>query len=220
MNEIKKLSEQEIWKELSRSVVEMDEKKVEELAKTVLEKSFSVKDAILKGLADGMWKAGEEYERNVYFIPEILMCSDAMYAGYNILKKFVSEDEITKNVSVVIGVVEGDFHDIGKNIVSLMMQASGYRIFDLGANVPCEKFLEQIKMVNPDIVAMSTLMSTTLDEIEKITKVIRAEYPDGKPNIMIGGAPATQTFCENIGADFYGEDAMQAVSGVKQLMGI
>jgi len=209
-----------LWVELAKAVVDMDEKKVIELSNEVLDSSFSPKLAIVNGLSKGMDEVGEKFASEIYFVPEVLICADTMYAGFNILKRHIKECEIKKDVTIVIGVVEGDFHDIGKNIVALMLEAAGFIVYDLGYNVPTIKFIEKIKKVNPDIIALSTLMTTTLEKMEEIIKFVRSEFMDCSPKIMIGGAPVTKMFSDKINADFYGEDAYQAVKGVKNLTGI
>jgi methanogenic corrinoid protein MtbC1 len=212
--------EKKLWEELADAVVEMDEDRVVNAAGQVIRNNFSVEDAMIKGLSEGMGRAGERFTKDEYFVPEILMCADAMNAGFEVLKDNVKEEDIKREATVLIGVVEGDFHDLGKNIVSLLMQAAGFKVYDIGYNVPREKFIEKISELNPDIVAVSTLMTTTLETLKNLVTGIKAEFSNNTPKTMVGGAPVTQVFADMIGADFYGDTAHDAVIGVKKLMGI
>ncbi|MFC1724800.1 B12-binding domain-containing protein [candidate division KSB1 bacterium] len=212
--------EKGLWEELADGVLEMDEDRVINAAGQVIRNNFSVEDAMIKGLSEGMGRAGERFAKDEYFVPEILMCADAMNAGFDVLKEYVKEENIKRDATVLIGVVEGDFHDLGKNIVSLLMQAAGFKVYDIGYNVHQEKFIEKINELKPDIVAVSTLMTTTLEKLEDLVTAIKTEFSNNTPKTMVGGAPVTQFFADKIGADFYGDTANDAVIGVKKLMGI
>lgn len=220
MTEHSAITKEILWRELADAVVRMDEEQTITLAKQVLKNDFSPKEAILHGLTEGMRQVGEKFARKCYFVPEVLVCAETMYAGFDILKEHIPGEEAQKGTSVIIGVVEGDFHDIGKNIVALMLQTAGFIIHDLGYNVSVLTFLQKIREIKPDIVALSTLMSTTLECMREVVHAIRNEFADISPKIMVGGAPVSQLFAEQIRADFYGEDAQQAVIGAKQLMGV
>ena len=210
--------EKKLWEELADAVVEMDEKRVIAAAEEVLKNSFSPESAIFNGLSEGMNRVGEKFAKNYYFVPELLMCADAMKAGIGILKDYIEEEKSKIDATVVIGVVEGDFHDIGKNIVSILIQSAGFNVIDLGHNIPVEKFLSYIRDENPDIVAISTLMTTTMKVMEDVVKSIKINFDKKRPKIMVGGAPVTKIFSDSIGADFYGENAQEAVMGVKKLL--
>ena len=214
------LNEEQLWQELAEAVVLMKEEKVEELANSVLKNGFSPKNAILNGLTEGMRQVGNKFSEKIYFVPEVLVCADAMYAGFNILKEHVKDDDSKQKATVVIGVIKGDIHDIGKNIVGLMLQTAGFAVHDLGANVPVQSFINKISEVKPNLVALSTLLSTTLERMQEIIQTIHSEFGIKSPKIMVGGAPVNQQFADEIGADFYGEDAQEAVIGAKQLLGI
>ena len=210
--------EKKLWEELADAVVEMDEKRVIVAAEEVLKNSFSPESAIFNGLSEGMNRVGEKFAENYYFVPELLICADAMKAGISILKNYIEEEKSKIDATVVIGVVEGDFHDIGKNIVSILIQSAGFRVIDLGHNISVEKFLSSIHDENPDIVAISTLMTTTMKVMENVVKSIKTNFDENRPKIMVGGAPVTKVFSDNIGADFFGENAQEAVIGVKKLL--
>jgi methanogenic corrinoid protein MtbC1 len=165
-----------------------------------------------------MNEVGRLFAAKEYFVPEVLVCARAMYAGFDILKPRVLEGKISTKGTIIIGVVEGDFHDIGKNIVKLMLEASGFRLIDLGKNVEREKFTEALEYYHPAIVALSTLMTTTMDSMAEIVEVILVEKQNVK--IMVGGAPVNADFAHRIGAHFYGENAQQAVLGAHRLLGL
>jgi methanogenic corrinoid protein MtbC1 len=207
----------ELYRQLSKAVVAMNAEEAKKLAQRVLEEGLPPDEAIEKGLAAGMNRVGELFAAKEYFVPEVLVCSRAMYAGFDILKSHVVEGKIGTKGTIAIGVVDGDFHDIGKNIVKLMLEAAGFRLIDLGKNVTSEKFLQSVLEEKPAIVALSTLMTTTMDSMEVITADLLANNPHLK--IMVGGAPVNLDFARSIGAHFYGSDAREAVKGAHQLLG-
>ena len=207
-----------IYQQLSQAVVKMQADEVLRLANLVLEENLSPEEAIEHGLAAGMNDVGRLFACKEYFVPEVLVCARAMYGGFDILKEKVVEGKITSKGTFLIGVVDGDFHDIGKNIVKLMMEAAGFKPVDLGKNVSQEKFLAACETEKPGIVAMSTLMTTTMDSMSEIAAEVLERFPEVK--IMIGGAPVNQDFARSIGAHFYGEDAGEAVAGAHKLAGL
>jgi corrinoid protein of di/trimethylamine methyltransferase len=208
----------ELNQQLSDAVVAMNAEDVKRLSQRVLDEGFPPDEAIDKGLAAGMNRVGELFAAREYFVPEVLVCSRAMYAGFDILKGHVGEGKIGSKGTIAIGVVDGDFHDIGKNIVKLMLEAAGFRLIDLGNNVPNDRFIDVISAEKPAIIALSTLMTTTMESMESITADLLTKNPELK--IMVGGAPVNQDFAKSIGAHFSGDDARQAVRGAHQLVGI
>ncbi|NQT35021.1 corrinoid protein [bacterium] len=208
----------EIYEQLASAVLEMKSGEVERLAHLALKEGYPPEEAIEQGLAAGMNEVGKLFASKVYFVPEVLVCAKAMYAGFDILKEKVVSGSLSRKGSIVIGVVDGDFHDIGKNIVKLMLEAAGFRIVDLGKNVTHDRFCEAVAAEKPDIVAMSTLMSTTMDSMSDTVASLKGRFPELK--LMVGGAPVDDSFSRSIGAHFYGEDARRAVEGAHDLMGI
>ena len=209
---------EDIYQRLAAAVVAMKPDEVSILAQQALDEGYPPEEAIQKGLAAGMNEVGKLFAAKEYFVPEVLVCARAMYAGFDILKEKVVEGKIINKGTIVIGVVDGDYHDIGKNIVKLMLEASGFRIVDLGKNVTLETFNTTVSDENPAIVALSTLMTTTMDSMAEIVTSLKENYPDLK--LMVGGAPVNNNFAASIGAHFYGDDAMQAVEGAHILTGI
>ena len=207
----------ELYKQLADAVVNMKPDLIRELALKVLDEGLPPDEAIEKGLAAGMNEVGKLFAAKEYFVPEVLVCAKTMYAGFDILKAHVKGETVNKG-TIVIGVVDGDFHDIGKNIVKLMLEAAGFRMIDLGKNVTQDNFIEAVTAENASIAALSTLMTTTMENMETIAKSLVKVNPEIK--IMIGGAPVNQDFADSIEAHFYGEDARRAVEGAHRLMGI
>ncbi len=208
----------ELYQEISNAVVKMQTEEVQRLSHRILDEGYPPIEAVEMGLAAGMNEVGKLFAAKEYFVPEMLVCSKAMYAGFNILKKHVVDEDIGKKGKIVIGVVDGDYHDIGKNIVKLMLEAAGFKIIDLRRNVPLADFERVIGEEEPVAVALSTLMTTTMDNMAEIVACVLQRYPEVK--IMIGGAPINQDFADSIGAHFYGKDAREAVTGVHQILGI
>ncbi len=206
----------DLYRRIAQAVVKMDADEVKRLSLEVLESGLPPEVAIEQGLAAGMNEVGRLFACKEYFVPEVLVCARAMYGGFEILKEKVVEGKMPHRGKIVIGVVEGDFHDIGKNIVKLMLEAAGFQPIDLGKNVPLEKFLYACDEVCPVIVAMSTLMTTTMDSMQNITKHISDRFPEIKT--MVGGAPISQDFADSIGAHFYGKDAKAAVEGALKMV--
>ncbi|AVQ38604.1 cobalamin-binding protein [Clostridium botulinum] len=209
---------EELIKKLSESVVEMEEEETVELAKECIEKDISAYEAIDKGLANGMNRAGELYEEGEYYIPELLMCSDAMYSGLEILKPHLKKNDVGKKHKIVIGVIQGDTHDIGKNLVKIMMETEGFEVVDLGRDVPPRDFVDKAKEIEADIICMSTLMTTTMDGMEEVIKLLKEEGIREKVTVMIGGGPISQNFADKIGADVYTTDASKAAKYAKKIV--
>jgi methanogenic corrinoid protein MtbC1 len=170
----------------------------------------------MDGLAAGMEVVGDLYERHEYFVPEVLMCADALYAGLAILRPHVPKAEGGSVAQVVIGSIQGDVHDIGKNLVKMMFDVAGWEVYDLGRDVPLESFVEEQLRTDADVVAMSAMMTTTMLGMKKVIKMIKDKNPNVA--IMLGGAPVTQDVATLFGADGYAESAGNAVAeGIKMI---
>ena len=207
-----------LFNKLADSVVDMDEEVAVTISKEVIAKNYDAFEAIDKGLSAGMEKAGKLFEEEEYFIPELLMCSDAMYAGLDILKPHIKIDKSEEKLKVVIGVVEGDTHDIGKNLVKIMLETSGFDVIDLGRDVPPSIFVERAKEENANIIAVSTLMTTTMDGMAEVIRILDKQNIREKFKIMIGGGPISQGFADRIGADGYSVNAAEAVRLARKLV--
>jgi corrinoid protein of di/trimethylamine methyltransferase len=200
----------EILKNLSDGVVEYQEDLVKEYATIALNEGVDAYDAIMNGLAAGMEIVGDLYDRQEYFVPEILMCADTLYAGLDILKPHMKKETVADNRGqVVIGTVQGDVHDIGKNLIKMMFDVGGFTVHDLGRDVPLEKFAEEQLRTDAEIVALSAMMTTTMMGMKKVIQMIKEKNPDVA--IMLGGAPVTRDVAKLFGADGYAESAGNAV---------
>lgn len=199
-----------VLKKLSDGVVEYDEDLVKEYAYVAVDEGLDAYDAIMNGLAAGMEIVGGLYDRQDYFVPELLMCADALYAGLDMLKPRLNKGDSTGvRGQVVIGTVQGDVHDIGKNLIKLMFEVGGFTVHDLGRDVPLEKFSEEQLRTDSEIVALSAMMTTTMLGMKKVIAMIKEKNPDVA--IMLGGAPVTKDVATLFGADGYAESAGNAV---------
>lgn len=208
-----------LFEEITRNLVEMQEEKVVELCKKSLELNISAYETITNGLVPGMDEVGRLYEEEEYFLPEVLICSDAFNSGINVVKPYLDKDSMGKPIKVVIGVVEGDTHDIGKNLVRILMESSGFDVYDLGRDVKLDRFIEKAEEVNSDIICLSTLMTTTMDGMKTVIEKLKEKKIRDKYKVMIGGGPISKRFADIIGADLYTKDANEAVRKAKELMG-
>jgi corrinoid protein of di/trimethylamine methyltransferase len=202
-------SKEELLKALSDGVVNYNEDQVREAAQAVVDNGHDPLEAIMDGLAHGMEIVGGLYERNEYFVPEVLMCADALYAGLGILRPHVPKKEGESKAQVVIGSVQGDVHDIGKNLVKMMFDVAGFTVHDLGRDVPLENFVKEQLRTDAEIVAMSAMMTTTMLGMRKVIQMIKEKNPNVA--IMLGGAPVTKDVAKLFGADGYAESAGNAV---------
>src|SRR3990172_7843264 len=199
----------EIFEKLRNGVIQYDEDACKEGANEALEAGLDANEAIFDGLVSGMEEVGRLFEAQEYFVHEILMCSDAIYAGLEILKPHCKQMDLGVKGSVVIGTVEGDVHDIGKNLVKMMFDVAGFTVYDLGRDVPLDKFVEEQMKTASDLVCLSAMMTTTMTGMKKVIDDLRAKNPNVK--IMIGGAPVSQDIAEKWGADGYAKDATNAL---------
>ncbi|WP_304942200.1 corrinoid protein [Vallitalea guaymasensis] len=173
---------------------------------------------ILNGLLDGMGVIGEKFKRNEVFVPEVLIAARAMNAGLDVIKPLLEEQGVEPVGKVIIGTVKGDLHDIGKNLVRMMMVGAGLEVIDLGVDVSPEKYIAAVEENNPDIIAMSALLTTTMPNMKAVIDALEEKGLRNKVKVMIGGAPVTDNFAEEIGADRYTVDAASAAEVAKELI--
>ena len=212
--------EKDIYGKLSDAVVEMDSKEAKRLSIQAVERRLDACDAIENGLAVGMERAGVLFEQEEYFIPELLMCSDAMYAGLDILRPHIKTDSNAEKYKVVIGVVQGDTHDIGKNLVKIMLESSGFDVVDLGRDVPPSRFVDEAIAQKADIVGLSTLMTTTMAVMKDVVELLEEKGVRKEFKVIVGGGPISQSFADKIGADGYSKNATDAVRLARDLVGV
>lgn len=214
------VSKEELLEKLSDCVLEMEDEEVVDVAQEYIDADYEAFDGIMSGLVDGMNKASDLYDQEEYFVTDLLLCSDAMYAGLDVLRPHLKEEKTEEKPKAVIGVVEGDTHDIGKNLVKIMMETAGFEMYDLGRDVPLDVFVEKAKEVQASLVLMSTLMTTTMLGMPEVIKKLEAAGIRDQVKVMIGGSPISQKFADDIGADGYSANAVEAVKVAKRLLGI
>jgi corrinoid protein of di/trimethylamine methyltransferase len=207
----------EILRGLTDSVVSGNVEKCVEYAKKALEAGIDAYEAIMEGCARGMSIVSEKYEKGEMYVPEILCSAEAMYAAMDVLRPHLKAESIGTPRKVVLGVVRGDIHDIGKNLVKLMMEAAGFQVIDLGRDVPNEKFVDAAVREGADIVGLSALMTTSMVVMPEVIKEIKKRSP--KTMTMVGGGPLSPELAKVYGADGYAKDASQAVKVAKSLIG-
>ncbi|WP_394019318.1 corrinoid protein [Anaerococcus cruorum] len=211
-------SKEEYFDKMAHMVVEMEDEEIADLCREYLAEGYDPQEAIFNGLIKGMNEAGKLFEEEEYYISDILICSDAMYNGINVLKEKIDSHKEENLATAVIGVVEGDTHDIGKNLVKLMLETAGFKMIDLGKDVPVEKFVDQAIENEADFIMMSTLMTTTMDNMKRVIDILNERGIRDQFKVMIGGGPVSESFAKDIGADAYSENATEAVKVAKKLL--
>ncbi len=207
---------EDLLKELKDTVINYDEDGCKAAAQEYADASYPALEGIMEGLAAGIQVVGELYEKTEYFIPEVLMCADALYAGLAILRPLVPKAGTGPKSQVVIGSIQGDVHDIGKNLVKIMFDVAGWEVYDLGRDVPLERFVQEQMRTDSEVVALSTMMTTTMLGMKKVIKMIKEKNPNVM--IMLGGAPVTKDVAKLFGADRYAEPAGNAVQeGIRMI---
>lgn len=187
----------------------------DELTKQALDQGVAPQDLLTKGLVVGMQRIGVKFRDNKVFVPDVLMAAKAMHTAMKHLKPFFTSGEVQRKGTFVLGTVFGDLHDIGKNLVSMMVEGSGWQVIDLGIDVPGEKFVKAVEEHKDCAVGLSALLTTTMVNMEKTVKEIKAKHPSVK--ILVGGAPLTHAFAKSIGADHYAADPQGAVEYLNSL---
>ena len=214
-------TKEELLQKMSDMVFEMEDEEITDVCEEYIEEGHDALDGILHGLVDGMNRASEMYDQEEYFVTDLLLCSDAMYAGLDVLRPHLPEDaSVGENKKAVIGVVEGDTHDIGKNLVKIMMETAGFEMYDLGRDVPPDSFVEKAKEVDADLIMMSTLMTTTMPGMREVINKLKEQGMRDKVKVMVGGSPISMKYAEDIGADGYSRNAVEAVEVAKRLCGM
>lgn len=214
-------SKEELLEKLSECVVEMEDEEVVDVANEYVESGYPALDGIMEGLVDGMNKASDLYDEEEYFVTDLLLCSDAMYSGIDILKPHLPvEENKGEKLKIVIGVVEGDTHDIGKNLVKIMLDTAGFEMYDLGRDVPLDNFVDKAIEVGASLICMSTLMTTTMDGMRIVIEKLKEKGIRDNVKVMVGGSPISQKYANEIGADGYSANAVGTVKLAKRLAGI
>lgn len=189
---------------------------VKALTAQALGRGISAAELLNEALIPAMTEVGQRFERQEFFVPEMLIAARAMKAGVEVLRPYLVEAGVKPIGTVVIGTVAGDLHDIGKNLVSMMLEGTGFRVIDLGVDVPAEKFVQAVRENNPQIVGMSALLTTTMMAMKATIEALSKAGLREQVKVMIGGAPVTQRFADEIGADLYAPDASSAARVAKE----
>lgn len=200
---------EELMEQIHQAIWDHDAKKVKELVEKALAEKVDVAVIVNAGLVEGMNRIGAKFKSGEVFIPEVLVSARAMGAGMAIIKPLLTQAGVKEKGTFLIGTVRDDLHDIGKNLVIMMLEGAGYKVVDLGINVLTEKFIDAIAAHKPDVVGLAALLTTTMVYMKETTAAIKAKYPGLK--VIVGGAPVTQKFADEIGADAYAVDAAVAV---------
>jgi 5-methyltetrahydrofolate--homocysteine methyltransferase len=207
-----------ILNNLSEALQQGDAEKVRNLVIQALEEKIIPKDILENGLIKGMDTIGLKFKKNEVYVPEVLIAARAMHVGMDVLKPKLVETGVQNIGKFVIGTVMGDLHDIGKNLVRMMLEGAGFEVIDLGVDISSDKFVDAIKKHKPEIIGMSALLTTTMINMVEVIKAIDEAGLRNKVKIMVGGAPVTRNYAEQIGADGYASDAASAVEYAKKII--
>ncbi len=199
------------WQEIAEVLYAGRVDDVASLTRQALAEGYRPQDVLNQGLLPGMEKVGKDFREEILFLPEVLLTAKAMHAAMDILKPALSEAEGPSLGTLVMGTVEGDIHDIGKNLVIMMMQGAGIEVIDLGIDVPPERFIDAVREYNPPMLGMSALLTTTVEQMKTTIEALEKAGLRDRARVMVGGAPVTREFAERIGADGYASDAIGAV---------
>lgn len=205
-----------ILEEIKAAVIDGRPKRVKEYTEKAVAEGIDANDIINDGLIAGMSVVGLLFKRDEIYVPEVLIAAQAMHVGMGVVKPLLTNSTRVNKGTVVIGTVKGDMHDIGKNLVSMMLDCSGYRVIDLGVNVPPERFIQAVVEHKPQFVGLSALLTTTLPEMQTVLVQLQPHRPGVK--VIVGGAPVTQKFADEIGADGYAANASSAVEKIGMLL--
>ncbi len=212
-------NQDKLFSDLKDAVIDGDDDKARQICKEIIDSGIDPVAAIKQGMGLAMEHLGQDYEDGNCFIPEVLIASDAFYAGLEVLQPQLKLEQAGKRDKIVIGVVQGDTHDIGKNLVKIMLEAAGFEVYDLGRDVAPSKFIEQAEEVGAKIIAMSTLMTTAMDSMQELVCLLEKKGLRDKYKVLIGGGPISKTFADKIKADEYGANANEAVRIAGKMVG-
>lgn len=214
------MSIEELLRKMKRAIIEGNKEESQGLAKKALERKMDLNEVVENGFIPGIQKVGDLWEKGEYFLPELITGAECMKAAMEILQPEMEKAQIQTQSQgkIVIGSVEGDIHDIGKNLVASMLSANGFEIIDLGADVKLETFIEKAEAENVEFICLSALLTTTMLGQKKIIELLKERNLSRRFKILVGGAPVNQKWADNIGADGYAENAMAAVKLAKRLI--
>jgi len=206
------------YQDLADSIIKGDNVKSKEIARKLVDEGVSAVEILNDGLMPGMDVVGKKFKANEFYIPEVLIAARAMHAAMDIIKPLLSESGADTKGKIIIGTVQGDLHDIGKNLVGMMLEGGGYTVIDLGVDIPSEKFVEEIKKNGVKLIGLSALLTTTMTGMKTVIDTLKADKETAGEKVMIGGAPLTQEYADSIGAAGYAPDASSAVDLANDLL--
>jgi 5-methyltetrahydrofolate--homocysteine methyltransferase len=207
----------DILKEISERLQQGDHQQVSALTKKATAEKIPPKEILDRGLIGGMNIVGEKYKKHEIFLPQVLLAAKAMYAGMDLLRPLFTREAMPTQGKVALGTVQGDLHDIGKNLVGIMLKGAGFEVIDLGNDVPPERFVQAAEAENVSVIGMSALLTTTMPVMKRTVDLLKEKGLEKRIKTMIGGAPVSEEFAQRIGADAYGYDSVKAVEIAKAL---
>jgi 5-methyltetrahydrofolate--homocysteine methyltransferase len=208
------------WQTIKDAIFNGDIAKTPNLVKQSISEGESPEDILEKGLIAGMAEVGAKFKANEIFVPEVLIAAKAMHAALDVLEPLLANTGVKPKATVVVGTVKGDLHDIGKNLVVMMFKGAGFRVIDIGIDVPAKTFVDKAESENASLIAMSSLLTTSMPSMKATIDMLKQRELNDKIKTMIGGAPVTQEYASQIGADGYAQDASSAVDKAKELLGL
>jgi len=194
--------------------------KAKELTQAAVNEGVAPREILEQGLIAGMNVVGDRFKKNEFYVPEVLIAARAMHAGMDILKPALSKSGVEPVAKVAVGTVKGDLHDIGKNLVVMMLEGAGFEVIDMGVDVEAEKFASAVQESSAKLIGLSALLTTTMPSMKTTIEALQSKGLRDKVKVMVGGAPLTQEYADEIGADGYAPDAASAVDKAKQLLGL
>jgi len=207
-------------REIDHSMQSGDDAKVRDLTQQAIDAGLPASKILNEAFLEGMADVGRKMGAHEIFLPEVLMAARAMKAGVELLKPLLAADDVSTVGKVVVGTVKGDLHDIGKNLVGIMLEGAGFEVFDVGNDVEAEVFVDRAEAEGANVIGLSALLTTTMVNMKPVIDLVRERGLDDKIRVVVGGAPVTQEFAEEIGADAYGYDANHAVGVIKEMVGV
>ena len=208
------------WQTIKDAIFNGDIAQTPKLVKQAISEGESPEDVLEKGLIAGMAEVGARFKVNEIFVPEVLIAAKAMHTALDILEPLLADTGVKPKATVVVGTVKGDLHDIGKNLVVMMLKGAGFRVIDIGIDVPAKAFIDKAESLDASLIAMSSLLTTSMPSMKSTIEMLRQRGLNNKIKTVIGGAPVTQDYADQIGADGYAQDASSAVDKVKELLGL
>jgi 5-methyltetrahydrofolate--homocysteine methyltransferase len=199
------------YQDLADSIIKGDNIKSKSITQKLVDKGVSAVEILNDGLVPGMDVVGKKFKANEMYIPEVLIAARAMHAAMEVIKPLLSESDTNTKGKVIIGTVQGDLHDIGKNLVGMMLEGGGYTVIDLGVDVAPDKFVEEVKRNGVKLIGLSALLTTTMTGMKDVIDTLKADKETASVKVMVGGAPLTQEYADSIGAAGYAPDASSAV---------